>query len=389
MIKIRLKRNMLYLLALYLSYFIRKIISFIIDEMYQINAPYLFLFMMTLGEVIGGLTVYIYHLSNFRNKTQVKYFGIKLIYNRSKRAVTDSKLKKILLIIFAGSFDFFEFIIIVFYIPKIADVSPTISERLGCLTTIASSLICVYALGFKIGTHHKFSLIVMAICFFMTLILEFSLKPDEQPLDRFIFAHFLVIIFLISISFNDCIERYLANYNYLNPFLILMSEGIFEFVLAIFYSIGQDPFRGIINEYEESSGGNFALLIFLLIIYFVLCGVINSYKVYCNIIYTPMARSLTEYFLNPFINIYYLLQKNDFHQNYFYFIVCEIICILMDLSFYVYNEYLILFCFSLEHDTGDEIHQRALSFEMASVDMTSFENNFDEDDDEAKDEIDK
>ena len=61
----------------------------------------------------------------------------------------------------------------------------------------------------------------------------------------------------------------------------------------------------------------------------------------------------------------------------------------MDLSFYVYNEYLILFCFSLEHDTGDEIHQRALSFEMASVDMTSFENNFDEDDDEAKDEIDK
>ena len=362
---------------------------FIIDEIYQINAPYLFLFMMTLGELIGGLTVYIYHLSNFRNKTPVKYFGIKLIYNRSKVRVTDRKLKKILLIIFAGSFDFYEFILMVFYIPKIANVSPTISERLGCLTTIASSLTRVYALGFKIGMHHKFSLIVMAICFFITLILEFSLKPDDQPLDRFIFAHFLVIIFLISISFNDCIERYLANYNYLNPFVILMSEGIFEFILAIFYSIGKDPFRGIINEYEESSGGNFALLIFLLIIYFVLCGVINSYKIYCNFIYTPMARSLTEYFLNPFINIYYLLQKNDFHQNYYYFLVCEIICILMDLSFYVYNEYLIFFCFGLEHDTGDEIHQRSLSFEMTSFDRTSFENNFDEDDDEAKEEIDK
>ena len=369
MFKIRLKRNLLYLLALYLSYFIRKIVSFIIDQIYQISAPYLFLFMMTLGEFIGGLAVYIYHLSNFRNKTPVKYFGVKLIYNEVNLKVADGILKQLVLIIFAGSFDFFEFIILVFHIPKIADISPTISARLGCLTTIASSLICVYALRFKNCRHHKFSLIVMAICFFITLILEFLFKPDSQPLDRFILAHFLVFIFLISISFNDCIERYLADYNYLNPFRILMLEGLYEFILSIFYSINKDPFGGIIEKYKDLSGGSFALLIFLLIIYFSLCIIINVYKVYCNVIYTPMARSLTEYFLNPIINIYYLVQKDDFHQNYYYFVVCEIICIFMDFSFYVYNEYLILFCCGLEHNTGEEIHIRGISREMTSMEI--------------------
>ena len=277
----------------------------------------------------------------------------------------------------AGFFDFIEFIIMVFYVPNIIDISPSIVTRLGCLSTITSALICVFALGFKVGLHHKCSLISLSICFIITLTLEFIMKPDDKPWSLFIFTHFLVCIYLISISFNDCTERYLAYYNFLNPFLILTGEGTFEFILAIFFSINKDPFRGIINEYEENTAGKFGLLIFLLFIYFILSVIINAYKVYSNVIYTPIARSLTEYFLNPLTNIYYLLAANDFHKNYIYFACCEIICMIMDFSFYVYNEYVTLYFCGLQHDTRNAIIKRSIEGE----DNIS-EENFKEDEEE-------
>ena len=40
-------------------------------------------------------------------------------------------------------------------------------------------------------------------------------------------------------------------------------------------------------------------LFFLLIIYIVLCGLRNVYRVITNRIYNPMTRALADYFLNP------------------------------------------------------------------------------------------
>ena len=80
-----------------------------------------------------------------------------------------------------------------------------------------------------------------------------------------------------------------------------------------------------------------------------------------------MARSMTEYFLNPIINIYYLIKEKDFHNNYIYFSICEIICIIMDFSFYIYNEYVILSCCGLEYDTRDEICRRISDAETKSL----------------------
>ena len=378
MIKIKFRRNLLYLYALYLSYFIRKIIGIIIDRVFKLDLSYIYLFSMTLGEALGGLSVFIYHNLYFQRKKEVKYFGINLIYNKIELLADDGVVKKLVLIIFAGSFDIFEFIFAVFCIPKIADTSPTIKTRLGYLTTIISCFICAQAFGFRIGKHHKFSLICLSICFFMTLFFEFLFKPDDQPLDRFIFAHFLYIIILLITSCNDCIERYLAHYDYVNPFKVLMYEGIYETIFAICYSINKDPFRGLIDGYEKNNIGTFILLIVILIIYFVLCGVVNIYKVYCNVVYNPIARSLTEYFMNPLINIYYFIDKNDFHGDYLFFFISEIICLFMDFTFYLFNECLVLFCCGLEHDTRDEIHKRSeypdlihmLTFE--EDDITSF-----------------
>ena len=209
MIKIALRKNLLYLLALYISSYCRKIIIMIINKVFEFNAPYIFLFMMTFGEIIGGSTIYIYQYITLKKKKQVKYFGIDLIHNMKYMGSVDGHFKKILLIFFAGFFDFIEYIIGVFFVPKTANISPTIDTRIGCLSTIIGALICTYALRFRIGKHHKFSLIALSICLFITIILELLYKSDETPMTNFLFAHFLVCCYLINVTFTDCTEKYL------------------------------------------------------------------------------------------------------------------------------------------------------------------------------------
>ena len=83
MIKIRLGHNMLYVLAFIISYYLRKILYLIIDSIFHFYAPYLFLFMMTIGEIIGGATIYLYQISNWRKKREAKYFRFQLIYKKN------------------------------------------------------------------------------------------------------------------------------------------------------------------------------------------------------------------------------------------------------------------------------------------------------------------
>ena len=291
----------------------------------------------------------------------------------------DGIFKKIMLIFFAGFFDFIEYIIAVFYVPKIAKISPTIDTRLGCLSTITGALICTYALRFKIGKHHKFSLLVLSSCFIITIILELIYKPDDTPLSNFLFAHFLVCCYMLNVTFTDCTERYLVDYDFVNPFIIIMMEGIFEFIMDVFYSIQINPFTEIVKQYEENNIGNFILLIFLLFLYLLFSAALNAYKIYCNAIYSPMARSLTDYFLNPFFNIYYFIWENDFQKNYFYFFVSEIISIVMDFFCCLYNEYITLFCCGLDYDTRLAIYERAKEMEMDPRNY-SIDLNADEDD---------
>ena len=87
-----------------------------------------------------------------------------------------------------------------------------------------------------------------------------------------------------------------------------------------------------------------------------------------------MDRSLTDYFFNPFLNIYYFFQEDDFNEDYVYFILNEIIGVAMNLFGCLYNEYIILYCCDLEKDTKDGITYRAINFEMKSLNLMNFRN---------------
>ena len=382
MIKIKLRKNLIYLFIYYASWYIRKINSIIFDSVFQIYPPYMFLYMMTLGEIVGGLTLLLYQSDSLEKNEQTKYFGLKLIYNKERFKPKDGNIKKVILLIFAAFFDFMEFVTADFFVPEFdSNISKTIDSRLGSFTTVLSSLIYIYAMGYQNNKHRKISIIIIGSCLILIMILELVFKSDDNvTTGKYFFARVLSLLSLGWISFIDSIEKYLVDVDYMNPFKILMYEGIFEFIMAAFMSIGQDPFKEVKQQYEEKSAGFFVLLIFLFFNHLALSAVINAYKVYCNVVYTSMARSLMDYFMCPFFLIYYYITDADFGGNLYYFMLSEIISIIIDLFSCVYNEYIILYCCGLEHDTQDKIIERAILNENMSIGLNSFDDDDDDDD---------
>ena len=383
MIKIKLRKNLAYLLAYYISWYVRKIVDIIIDKTFAIYPTYVYLYLMVLGEILGGLSIFLYQYNSWKNNKETKFFKFYPFQNKKK--VERGSLKKAILIFFASFYDFFEFFIGCFYVPVInPNISSTIEARLGSMQTIASSIICTYTLQTKNKRHQKASILIISSCLVLTIIFELIFKQENVTYGNFLFARFLMCYYLIGNSFNNCIEKYLADTNFMNPFKVLMFEGICELVMSVFLSIGQEPFKELINLYKETSIWNFILLIFFFLIHLLLSVLVNAYKVYCNVIYTPMARSLIDYLMNPFFNIYYFFTEKDFNGDYIYFIISEIICLVVDFFGCIYNEYIILYCCGLEHETKEEIEDRSKTSDNTPVIINTanneLDNNFDNDD---------
>ena len=71
MIKINLRKDLIYLIILYIFTFLRNVESIILvfgAHGYQFDLPYIFLFLKSLGTFIGDLALYLYHINSFRKK---------------------------------------------------------------------------------------------------------------------------------------------------------------------------------------------------------------------------------------------------------------------------------------------------------------------------------
>ena len=94
-----------------------------------------------------------------------------------------------------------------------------------------------------------------------------------------------------------------------------------------------------------------------MILYIIISGLRNVYRVTTNKYYSPMSRTLIESTLDPFIFIFNALtsddEKNYKFWSYFGFIL---ICLTV-ISFFslVYNDFIILYFCKLERDTYKEI----------------------------------
>ena len=234
---------------------------------------------------------------------------------------------------------------------------------------ISSALFYRYVLNFPIPRHQFFSLTIMGICLILIVILEFIFQDVNLS---FTYGQFIIKLILfvwgrLNHSFMYSIDKYVFEYDFFNHFQSLSIQGFIGFVITlIYYFFSGDTFISQFSKiYSDSSGGKFFLFIFLLFIYFILCGVKNAFRMVTNKIYNPMTCSLTDIFLNPIDLIIYYYYKEDFQshgdQNFPFFLINFIISLILNLFGLVFNEILILFFCRLERDTYNQISQRSTS----------------------------
>ena len=372
MIRISIRKNLIYLLLLFISYTVRRIVIILLDKIFGLDNSLIFSFLMVLGEIIGGITIYLYQC-NFKIKAKKgkSKFKIELIQNTSELKKADKGLKIFLLLFFASFFDLEEYLIITNFIPEIAELSSTTTLRLSSIMTVTSSIICMITSIIKIAKHRIFVLIILGLFSGIIIILDFIYKPKDIYFWKYVISYLLVLCHFVFLSFTDVIEKYLADYDYLEPFEMILSEGIFSFIMMSIYSIYQNPFKEISEIYIEASTGKFIALIILLILYALSSAGVNIYRIYCNIFYSPMTKSLASYFfISPFIT-YYFIDGKDFiyegERNYVYFFLNLIICIIIDFLGLVYNEFFILNFWNLSKETHSEISRRATKLEVELI----------------------
>ena len=364
LIHISIRRNLYYIINLLIHYYLRKVDLIIINTKFQFNDSLIFTFLMFFGEFFAGLSIFLYqHIFLKKDIKTVKHFKIPFSIYKPKMNRTDNIFKIGLLIFFSASFDFIEFVIATFYIPRFEIVSSTAEYRFGGLIIIIGALICHFNLRIKILKHQFYSLIIIGICLTIIIILEIIYRGKGVSFGDFCFAYMLVVGYLIFVPFTDVIEKYLIEFNFINPFLILMIESIFGFIFISIYSAGENLFKNFNEIYSNCSTGEFVLFIFLLFLYFVFSAGTNAYKILTNGLYSPMAKTLAVYVLNPLIFLYYFIIGNDFlsdgERDWFYFIANIIISLIISFLGFVFNEFIILSCCGLEYETHSFVSKRA------------------------------
>ena len=149
------------------------------------------------------------------------------------------------------------------------------------------------------------------------------------------------------------------------------------------YWIFEYPFKGIVEVYENCSPEEFIIFILCLIIYIVLSGFKNAYRVITTKIYSPMTSTSQDYILNPIEMIINLTLYDDFQVkkeiNYLYFSINFVLALIITFFGFVYNEFIILFFCDLERDTHKEISLRAFRSEANLLSMIEMNDIDDED----------
>ena len=375
MIKIGLRHNLRFPLILIIFNCFRRIDLIIMEKSLRFDIfTSLLTLQMFLGEFVVGLIIYVYQ-KNFlsKKKSRQTFMGIELVQVTSEISTPDKPYKIYLLLFFASFFDFVEFILSTFYLSFFKEISKTLEMRLSGLLTISSALFFIFLLKLQIFKHQVFSLIIIFICLIIIVVLEFLFTEiNIEP---------LMIIFSIHFfnSLLDSIEKYLIEFNYLNPFKTLMMEGLFGVIITSIYSFRENPFREAKEFYNNNEHYKFIILIFLLFLYFVLCGGRNVYRVLTNKIYSPMTKSLTDYILNPLLILYYYFYDDDFNKNLTLFIINLILSIIIVLFGCIYNDILVLFCCDLEHDTHLQVSLRA-TIDKNNIEEESEKDSFEDDD---------
>ena len=378
MIKIKLRRNLIYPIYLIFWAFSRKIVSILISKLFNFSGSVIYTFLMFLGELIGGFVTFMYQYNFIKQKDipkeMLKKFRFSLIEGQEiELKKLDGKIKIFFLVFMTAFFDFFEFILSTYYIDKIHRISGSLQVRLGGVLIISSSLLYRFLLNIPMFKHQKFAFTLLALCLIILIISEYFFQEFDGIITTkdLSLAIIFSVISYISLTFDDIIEKYLIEFDFLNPFIILFRQGIIGIIFTIICALIENPFKGLKDVYDNNSGGMFILFLFLLLLYSIFGALKNIYRMPTIMLFTPMNKNLADIIINPIYIVYYFIEGKDFskngERNYLYFFTNSILLIIFDICGLIFNEFLILFFCRLDHDTYKSITERAISLEEMNI----------------------
>jgi hypothetical protein len=353
MIKFGSRKNLLYPSMLVLFIGLMKLIELIIDSHYN-KDTFTLQFVYALSKIVFGA------ITTLNNYCSVKNIQNKDLISR-KKVKKDSTFKKIVLIFLASYFDFFVSVTRSFYV-KGDTITKSIKSRIRCFQIFFAGILCYYTIRIKLYKHHIVGLVSIFICLMIIIITEIICKKFDliDIIDDGYLALIATILSNLGRSFLDTIEKYLFEFDYTEPYRVLMFEGIINiFSFYGFYLFLGQPSQtkkfSVKDPIFENHSLNIATFFVLVFFYFIFAGFRNVYRVLTIKQYSPMARALTEALFDPFQMAYKLRQ---FKNSAFYWI--NIICLLIMVFFsLVFNEFLILYCCGLEYNTHIEITKRS------------------------------
>ena len=385
MIKLGIRNNLKYPLMLIIINVIKDYELKYIKEHCKYEEGSSSILLMFLSELIAGYIFYKKERSILIEKeikTSSSLVGIKLIQSSEEleSKPLDNTLKIIFLMFAATFFDFYDTFLFSFYLSNLYDdFSSSLLDRLECILAIVTSILCYYLLKFPLYKHQKYSLVVISIGLILIIISEYLVLfffIDEFKKNKMLYDFITGLVFVIIDNFFFSmifiVEKYLFEYDYINPFQMLMFEGAFGSVMGFIYLFINKPFKEFKDVYDNKDKSKFIILILGLIIYHILIGAGNCYRVKINKLFSPTHLAFLYYISGPLTIITSFLNEGDFtingERNYYYFSFNLIISLIMLFCGCVYNELFVLFCCNLEQDTYHQISLRA-QIEHMSFDL--------------------
>lgn len=367
MIKFAVRNNLYYPLMLILFTFLRNIIDILLKAIFNLKSPYFTSILIFFSEFLfGSMTIWYNNSSSQNNSKIIKSMGIKLIQRKTKISRSDTNLIIYILIFFASYFDFISLTYMRFYIPFRNKVeNDFLIKDVRSLQICISALLCYFTIKTNIARHQIVSLIIISFCS-ITLFSTEIIKKENEITEKLINLGF-TLISCTSRALFDTTEKYLLDYNFIDPFLLLLLEGIICFGLMFSCIFIDNNFKIEFEELMNISKKKY-LLIGLFIIYAIFSGMKNIYRIITNKFYSPMTRALAESILDPLFTIYYFffeIRDEKFTSKFWIYFVINFICsIIMALCSSIYNEFIILYYCGLEYETFFEIRKRSINIEL-------------------------
>ena len=370
MIKIGKRHNLIYPLMLMIFIILRRIEVILMSKIFNYNWPFLLPVLIFLSKFTGGFIGMYYtqpeQSINKKKNKRVSFFGINAIPSPHTINIPDNYYKIGLLIFFASYFDYIgtfirKFVIYTTY-NKI-NVSDTLEHSVRSVQVLSSALFCYFTIGTTMYRHQRFSLIMIFINIISILIAELLSIKASYSLKNVSF--FLACFSAISRALLDTIEKYLFEIDLMNPFKVMMFEGIINTIFSTsMFFLFDAPLKDIYNLKTKFPEWNIILILFLMV-YSIISGFKNIYRVVTIKLYSPMTRALCESIFDPFLVMYYYLDNkyNKDPKYWVYFGIILLCTMIMDLCSCIYNEFIILYCWGLEYNTHIEITKRATCYE--------------------------